>query len=86
MENQEPATNRELTYGEKAVGITFNHGEGDIFNNVNEAKVTCAQAIDQMNHLRELSESNEQKALLTIAIRDLQKAQMMMVKAITWKD
>lgn len=82
----EQTTNRELTYGEKAVGLTFNHGEGEIFTQVNEAKITCAKAIDQMNDLREKSQSGEYKALCTIAIRDLQKAQMMMVKAITWRD
>lgn len=81
MENQ-----RELTFGEKAVGLTFNHGEGDIFNQVNDAKITCAKAIDQMNELRNNSESGEYKALATIAIRKLQDAQMQMVKAITWKD
>jgi len=86
MENQEGTTNRDLTFGEKAVGLTFNHGEGVIFGQVDTAKKTCANAIDQMNNLRNMSESNEQKALLTIAIRDLQKAQMMMVKAITWND
>lgn len=29
---------RPFTYGEKAVGLTFNHGEGDIFHQVKEAK------------------------------------------------
>lgn len=77
---------RPLTFGEKAVGLTFNHGEGDIFTQVNEAKATCAKAIDQMNDLREKSESGEYKALATIAILKLQSAQMDMVKAITWKD
>lgn len=82
----EQTTNRELTYGEKAVGLTFNHGEGEIFTQVNEAKITCAKAIDQMNDLRNKSESGEYKALCTIAIRKLQSAQMDMVKAITWRD
>lgn len=77
---------KEMSYGAKAVGLTFNHGEGEIFNQVNAAKIICAKAIDQMNDLKNKSESGEYKALCTIAIRDLQKAQMMMVKAITWKD
>lgn len=75
-----------LTYGQKAVGLTFNHGEGVIFEQVNAAKQICADAIDQMNKLRTNSESGEYKALCTIAIRKLQSAQMDMVKAITWKD
>lgn len=77
---------RPLTYGEKAVGLTFNHGEGPIFHQVSDAKNVCAKAIDQMNDLRELSASGEYKALSTIAIRKLQSAQMDMVKAITWRD
>lgn len=86
--------NRGLTYGEKAVGLTFNHEEGEIFNLVNDAKITCAKAIDQMNEVRTrcsgdsypLGVSGERAALATIAIRKLQDAQMQMVKAITWKD
>lgn len=86
--------NREMTYGEKAVGLTFNHGEGEIFTLVNDAKITCAKAIDQMNEVRTrcsgdsypLGVSGERAALATIAIRKLQDAQMQMVKAITWKD
>lgn len=77
---------RQLTYGETRVGLTFNHGEGPIFEQVNTAKTTCAIAIDQMNVLREASDSGEYKALATIAIRKIQSAQMDMVKAITWKD
>lgn len=94
---------RPLTYGEKAVGLTFNHREGEIFDHVDSAKKTCAQAIDMMDTIRARSTEPDQKqeavgrsyplgfskeriALATIAIRDLQKAQMMMVKAITWKE
>lgn len=75
-----------LTFRQKAVGLTFNHGEGKIFEQVNKAKQILAEAIDQMNDLRNESESGEYKALATISIRKLQSAQMDMVKAITWKD
>ena len=77
---------KELTYGQRAVGLTFNHGEGEIHQQIQTAKQTCADAIDQMYALRSKSESGEYKALATIAIRKLQSAQMDMVKAITWKD
>lgn len=75
-----------LTFGQKAVGLSFNHGEGEIFKQIQNAKLTCAEAIDQMNELRSMSESGEYKALSTISIRATQGAQMDMVKAITWKD
>jgi len=76
----------QLTYGQRAVGLTFNHGEGEIHAQIQNAKQTCANAIDQMDTLRTASSSGEYKALCTIAIRKLQSAQMDMVKAITWKD
>lgn len=77
---------RELTYGERAVGLTFNHGEGEIFHFVQQAKTISAEAINQMNDLRSTSTSSEQKRLLSIAITEHQAAQMWAVKAITWKD
>lgn len=85
-----------LTYGQKAVGLTFNHGEGEIHELINTSKQTCADAIDLMDGIRKRSGSggdyplgdspSERVALSTIAIRKLQDAQIAMVKAITWKD
>ncbi len=93
---------KELTFGEKAVGLTFNHGEGEIHDHIHSAKKICADAIDMMDLIRRrsgavtaadatleaypLGSSDERKALATIAIRKLQSAQMDMVKAISWKD
>lgn len=92
-ENEEQ---RPMTYGEKAVGLTFNHAEGEVAEHVTTAKSKCAEAIDMMYILRDrsnnpetdypLGSSPERAALATIAIRSLQAAQMAMVKAITWKD
>lgn len=90
MDEQQTA----LTFGQKAVGITFNHGEGEIHDHIQSAKQTCADAIDMMDTIRTrsngddypLGQSGERAALATIAIRKLQSAQMDMVKAITWKD
>lgn len=85
-----------LTFGQKAVGLTLNHGEGEIHELVHKAKQTCADAIDQMDEIIKRSGTgrdyplgdspSERVALATIAIRKLQSAQMDMVKAITWKD
>ena len=76
----------ELTFGQKAVGLTFNHGEGEIFEQVNQAKQTCADAIDQMKAIMDSEGRSERAALATIAYRKIQQAQMDMVKAITWRD
>ncbi len=74
---------RELTYGEKAVGITFNPG-GD--ENVNQVKKLYASIIDLVNNLPcEVSGPSEKLRLIKIAITEAQTAQMWAVKAITWK-
>lgn len=83
MDNQESQATRELTFGEKAVGINFNPG-GD--PEVKKAKQIMADAIDQINGLRATTDSPEVKRLASVAITELQGAQMWMVKAITWKD
>jgi len=71
------------TYGQKAAGLSFNPSGNDA---VSEAKQNAADLIDQMNELRISSGSPEQKRLASIAITELQAAQMWAVKALTWKD
>ena len=73
---------RELTYGEKAVGLTFNPS-GD--TGVATIKKYYAQIIDDMNSLRSGAEDAEAKRLFSVAITEAQTAQMWAVKAITWK-
>ena len=74
----------ELSFGEKAVGLTFNPS-GDAL--VNQIKLNFAAAIDQMNDLRnDPTTSPEKKRLCSVAITELQGAQMWAVKAATWKD
>lgn len=74
----------ELTFGEKAVGLTFNpSGDSAVVN----TKKYFAQIIDDMNGLRsDPAASAESKRLYSIAITEAQSAQMWAVKAITWKD
>ena len=74
---------REPSYGMKAVGITFNPS-GD--PSVGLCKTIMARAIDQMDELRQSSASTEQKRLCSVAITEMQAAQMWAVKALTWKD
>lgn len=77
---QEPQ--RELTFGEKAVGINFNPGGHPI---VNALKVRYAALIDELNISREIAVSPEAKRQLSIAITEAQASQMWAVKAITWQ-
>jgi hypothetical protein len=74
---------RPLTFGEKAVSLTFNPS-GD--EGVNKAKRLYAAIIDQLNDLRGSTESGEVKRLCSAAITEAQGAQMWAVKAVTWKD
>ncbi|MFY8160487.1 MAG: DUF7681 family protein [Candidatus Kapaibacteriota bacterium] len=73
----------ELTYGQKAVGITFNPSNDD---KVGMCKQKYAELIDDMNNLRSETTSQEVKRMCSIAITELQAAQMWSVKSITWKD
>lgn len=74
---------RELTYGEKAVGLTFNPGGSAI---VQEVKEAYAKIIDTLHAIRTGTESAEIKRLMSIAITEAQTAQMWAVKGITWQD
>jgi len=70
------------SYGEKAVGLTFNPS-GD--EDVNRIKKLYAEIIDFCNDKRS-SERTERARLFSIAITEAQSAQMWCVKAITWRD
>jgi hypothetical protein len=71
------------TFGQKAVGLAFNPSGDDA---VAKCKQIFADAIDQMNELRNSTESSEVKRMASVAITEAQTAQMWAVKAITWKD
>jgi hypothetical protein len=73
---------RPLSFGEKAVGLTFNPS-GD--NRVNEMKQLYARIIDLMDEFRGQSSDSEQKRLASVSITEAQGAQMWAVKAITWR-
>lgn len=76
--------NKEQTYGEKAVGLTFNPSGDDA---VTEVKKAFALAIDLTQEERAKDTAPSEKgAMLTLAIREAQSAQMWAVKAITWED
>ena len=80
---EETAVPEGLSFGQKAVWLTFNPSGND---EVAFAKQECANLIDHMNTLRMTTESSEVKRLASVAITELQTAQMWCVKALTWKD
>jgi len=73
-----------LTFGEKAVGLTFNPSGDPI---VNELKREYAKIIDLCEMKRQsLMAGSGAHRLWSIAITEAQGAQMWSVKAATWKD
>lgn len=77
----------ELTFGEKAVGLTFNPSND---TDVDQIKRQFAAIIDTMEELRHtaafIGPRTEKGRLASIAITEAQTAQMWAVKALTWKD
>lgn len=75
-----------LTFGEKAVGLSFNPSGN---SQVNECKIGFAKLIDQMNDFRNETNpslSAEAKRHASIAITEMENAQMRAVKALTFVD
>lgn len=77
-ESETPA----LTFGQKAVGLTFNPSGDDA---VAQCKQGFADLIDQMNDLRSNSVIDGQGRHASTAITMLEDAQMRAVKALTWR-
>lgn len=75
---------RELTFGEKAVGLTFNPSGDPLVHSI---KQRFADLIDEMHNLRTAQDGRSEKArLASVTITELQTAQMWAVKAATWRD
>lgn len=74
--------NQDLTYGGRAVGLTFNPSND---SKVQEIKELYANIIDLLNNLPVEAGPSEKMRLIKIAITEAQGAQMWAVKAITWK-
>ena len=85
-----PSEMPELTFGEKAVGLKFNHAEGTTKDTVHELKVRYAQIIDMHNEAIAAEQNQEHVdgeviRLHKVAITELQGTQMWSVKAATWE-
>lgn len=72
---------RELSFGQKAVGLEFNPSGDEAVGNIKRA---CAELIDCLDAYRGRL-GPEQDRMLSLAITDIQTAQMWAVKAVTWK-
>ena len=88
LKEEEMAEERKMTFGEKAVGLTFNPSNNP---EVDACKRAFAVVIDQMHELRNNTHhsagliDSEAKRMASIAITEAQTAQMWAVKAITWR-
>lgn len=83
-ETKPPPGANNLTFGEKAVGLTFNPSADPI---VDELKRGYAKIIDLCHMKRgQLMAGSDAHRLWSIAITEAQAAQMWAVKAATWKD
>ncbi len=81
-QKQRAEATRELTFGEKAVGVTFNPSNKPF---VDEIKAKYASVIDSLNEVREFTTNPEVKRQLSVAITEAQTSQMWAVKAATWQ-
>lgn len=78
-------TERPLTFGEKAVGKTFNPGNNE---KVESIKTKFAAIIDELEGYRNPQSKEfhpEVARMLSVAITEAQTAQMWAVKAVTWQ-
>ncbi len=73
---------RELTFGERACGVSFNPGGNP---HVDLIKAKFADIVDELNELRDASDNPDVKRMHSIAITEAQTAQMWAVKAVTWR-
>lgn len=81
MEN----TTREMTFGEKACGVSFNPGG---LPEVDSIKSQFAALVDDLHDRRlraGVLDDKEAARMFSIAITEVQTAQMWAVKAATWK-
>lgn len=72
-----------LTYGQKLLGINFNPSDLD---SIGICSKNISTVIDQLNDLREKTESPETKRLCSVAITELQGAYMWTVRALENRD
>lgn len=81
-QNNSPQPQRALTFGEKAVGLSFNPSNNP---KVESIKRKFADIIDELNDLRLANpDDKEIFRMCSVAITEAQTSQMWAVKAATW--
>jgi hypothetical protein len=73
---------KEQTFGERAVGLSFNPSGSGV---VDSLKRASAEFIDACNEYRIVATDPEVKRMYSVAITEAQTAQMWAVKAATWR-
>ena len=73
----------EISYGEAAVGLSFNPSAD---SEVDSIKKAFAELIDKMDDIRLSAGRGERARLASVAITEMQTAQMWAVKTVTWRD
>ncbi len=75
-----------LTFGQEAVGITFNPGGMPEVNRIKELSAALIDELHNQKYAPSAAEANSEKlAQFTLAIRKIQEGQMWGVKAATWQ-
>ncbi len=72
----------ELTFGEKAVGLTFNPSNDPKIQHIKEM---YAEIIDELNYIEPQPGDSFVASMINQAIISAQTAQMWTVKMLTWK-
>lgn len=80
---QQDSPEIQLTFGEKAAGVSFNPSALPL---VDDIKKAFAVAIDLCNNARSETINGEMKRYYSKAISYAEDAQMNAVKAATWRD
>ena len=83
MRDKDAVEQPEMTFGARAVGLTFNPSGAPV---VLRLKQLYADIIDELDVIRTTDPSGEVRRLASIAITEAQGVQMWAVKAVTWKD
>ena len=76
---------RELTFGEKACGVSFNPGGNPDVDAIKKAFAAIVDDLHDRQVRASINDKKETARMLSVAITEAQTAQMWAVKAVTWQ-